>query len=152
MENEEIGKEFIFFKPEYVGRWSYQIDNGRKHMLREENVYPYAKGFLKDSKEWSKVVDIISRHQPFMVFIEKKEAKELHPSTETRDYHRNRIAEDLSGVMKGIETQGTILGNNSHTLRINSRREDYMDSFLKGYIRKDQRNTLSDSILDSKLK
>ena len=152
MESKEINQNFIFVKPEYLSIWSYQIDNGKKHSIREEEVYPYVKGFLKDAKEWAKAVDIISRHQPFMIIFEERTIKELHPSMQTEEYHREKIAEDLSKAMYGLENQGTVLGENIRSLRMNSRKEDSADKFLRERIRYNQSRELSNNLLKSRVR
>lgn len=136
------GQEFLFVKPERPNGWSYQIDNGKIHSIREWNLYPYVKGFLKGSKECAVTVDIISRHQPFIVNLKEGSVKELHPSMETESYHREKIAEDLSKAMRGLENEGTILGDNLKTLRFSSRREDQYDSLFRNSIRAIQRKEL----------
>lgn len=134
MENQE--QRFIFVKPEFINHWSYQIDNGKRHLLREDDVYPYVKNFLKDSKEWAKVVDIIQRHQPFIVSLEKKVCKELHPIEETGEEHRQVIAKDLSNMMNSLNGEGTILQERQgRSLRIQDRKKDKIDKTLRDRIR-----------------
>lgn len=135
MENSQEQK-FIFVKPEFLDHWSYQIDNGKRHLLREDDVYPYVKRFLKDSKEWAKVVDIIRRHQPFIVSFEKRICKELHPIEETKEEHRQVIAKDLSNMMNTLEGEGTVLQERQgRQLRFSDKKEDGIDRTLRDRIR-----------------
>ena len=154
MPDKEIAQEFMFLKPEFLDHWSYQIDNGQKHMLREDDVYPYVKNFLKGPKEWAEAVSIIQRHQPFIVFFKKKTLKELHPQEETREYHKSQIADDLTKALRGQENQGTVLGgmNKGLAYRPLGRTEDSIDRALRQHIRQSQNSELSSSILQRRLK
>ena len=129
-------QEFIFLKPEFEGYWSYQIDNGKRHTLRQDDVYPWVKTILQEAKERIKIVDIISRNQPFLIILKAKKVKELHIQEETGTEYRKRIMNDLSDVSKGLDTEGTIfktLGKAPD--RYSSKREDSTDRLLKRYIR-----------------
>ena len=153
MPDNELEQEFIFVKPEYVDHWSYQIDNGKRHLVKEEQVYPYIKTFLKDSREWAKVVDIITRHQPFIVSVKNKTCKELHLSPETRDFHRGAINRDLAAVTQGFEGEGAKIGfTNKYLSRSSSRQEDSLDRALRRYVRNTQNSELSDVITQRRLK
>lgn len=154
MPDKEIEQNFMFVKPEFLDHWSYQIDDGKKHILREDDVYPYVKGFLKGSKEWVEVVSIIQRHQPFIVFLKEKTLQELHSEEATRDYHRLQIAQDLTNVMKGLETEGIVLGGLNKGLSYDSSKsmEDSVDRMMKQQIRNHQNNEFSKTILQNRLK
>ena len=155
MPDKEIEQNFMFVKPEFIDHWSYQIDEGKKHLLREDDVYPYVKGFLNGPKEWAEVVSIIQRHQPFIIFLKKGTLRELHPKEDTKSYHKDQIAKDLAYAARGIETEGTILGGLNKGLDYDpssNRREDALDRALKQHIRNSQNNELSSSILQRRLK
>ena len=153
MENKKDSEqEFLFVKPEYIDHWSYQIDNGKRHILKEEDVYPYVKSFLNGVNEWVKVVDIIHRHQPFIVSLKKGTCKELHPTEETRGFHKEFIARDLSKVMNGYGGEGRkILARDFHQMRGNQQ-TDWVDKFLKRTIRSSSERELSDKITQRRLK
>ena len=132
-------QQFIFISPEFLGYWSYQIDNGKKHMLRENDVYPWVNKFIRDSKERTKAVDIISRSQPFILILERQKVKELHPQKETDSEYRKRILNDLSNVSKGLVGEGNVFETIGKIPdRYSSeRREDALDRRLKRQIRSD---------------
>lgn len=152
MPDKEISQEFIFLKPEFIDHWSYQIDNGKRRILRESELYPYVKTFLKDVKECIKIVDIITRHQPFLIQLKDGTCKELHPSSETRDVHRVSITQDLATVMKGFEGEGTVLETRKQNVYNRFSRSDSIDSFLKGSIRGSEEKELSSKITQRRLK
>ena len=154
MSDNKIDQKFMFVKPEFPDHWSYQIDEGKKHLLREDDVYPYVKKFLKGSREWAEVVGIIQRHQPFIIFLQKGILKELHPQEETQNFHKEQIAKDLGRMSKGLETEGAILGGMNKGLVYSplKGREDSLDRMLKQNIRNAQNNELSSSILQRRLK
>ena len=149
---ESFDYEFIFVKPEFIDHWSYQIDSGKPHLMREDEVYPYVKSFLRDSKEWAKVVDIIRRHQPFLVSVKTKTCKELHPSFETREDHRKLISQDISEMMNNLDGEGVILNTNKRYSLVSRKNEDSVDRSLKNWIRRDINTTLPDTILQRRLK
>lgn len=132
-------QQFIFVNPEFLGYWSYQIDNGKRHMLGEDDVYPWVKKFIRDPKERTKAVDIISRNQPFILILERQKVKELHPQKETDSEHRKKILDDLSNVSRGMEGRGEVFETIGRTPdRYSSGiREDALDRRLKRQVRSD---------------
>lgn len=95
--------EFLFVKPERVNYWSYQFDGGVRHSLREDKVYPYVASFLDSPVYRHSVIDIMQRHQPFLVNLREKTVIELHPEEDTEIYHRTQIRDELSSVLSLTE-------------------------------------------------
>ena len=97
--------DFIFVKPEGTYRWSYQIDGGVKHSLSEEKVYPYIASFLDSPEERHKVIDIMQRHQPFILRCQDRRVAELHPEEDTQDFHKGKINNELSSVLQTYDSR-----------------------------------------------
>lgn len=95
--------DFLFVKPERINYWSYQFDGGVKHSLREDRVYPYVSSFLDSPVQRHSVIDIMQRHQPFLIDLQKKTVIELHPEEETESYHRIQITDELFSVLSLTE-------------------------------------------------
>ena len=152
MPDNELESKFMFVKPEYVGYWSYQIDNQKRYMISEEDLYPYVKPFLKDSKEWAKVVEVMSRHQPFMVLIKEQTVRELHPKENTQSHHRTTIVADLSRVMRGMEGEGTFLDDRKERARSIRSNEDGIDRLLRNSIRSSYGEYLPNALNKARLK
>lgn len=152
MSENKLDQQFMFVKPEFIDHWSYQIDNGKQHLIREPDLYPYVKNFLDGVKEWIKVADIISRHQPFIVFFDSRTCKELHPQEETKDSHREDILRDLTQVGRGLEGKGTKIDSRVHYNPRVSAREDSVDRYLRTTTRNSRDSELPSSITQRRLK
>ena len=98
-ESFENPSEIIFFMPKSQFRWIYKIDNGRQHIIHQDDLINFIRKYI-DKKYISDVRDIMLRHQPFIVLIEDKKVVELHKEDDTIIEYHNRLSTEIDNVLK----------------------------------------------------
>ena len=98
-ESFENPSEIIFFIPKSQFRWMYRIDNGKPHIILQDDVIKFIRKYI-DKKYISDVKDIMMRHQPFIIMIEEHSVIELHKEEHTMMEHHNTLSKEIDNVIK----------------------------------------------------
>lgn len=107
----ENASEMILFIPKSQYRWMYTIDEGKQHIIHQDNIKKFINKYI-DKKELKKLEDIILKHQPFIVLIENKAIEELYKEENTLDYYKQKLKNEIYSVDKKI-TQNKVDLNKS---------------------------------------
>lgn len=123
----ENSSEIIAFIPRSQYRWLYYIDNGKPHIIHQDDISKFIKNYIS---KFSNVIlqDIIMRHQPFIVIISENKIVELQKERIV-DFkeRRNNIDKEINSFIKSNYNKN----NNS----IYDESKDWFDSMLNAITR-----------------
>lgn len=121
----ENSSEIIAFIPRSKYRWLYYIDNGKPHIIHQDDISKFIKNYIS---KFSNVIlqDIIMRHQPFIVIISENKIVELEKERIV-DFkeRRNKIDKEINSFIKSNYNKN----NNS----IYDESKDWFDSMIKNF-------------------
>lgn len=95
----ENPSELIFFVPKSQIRWGYKIDNGKQHIILQDNILNFVKKYI-DKKYILELKDILMRHQPFIILIDDKKVVELHKEDDTMAEQHNKLKLEIQNACK----------------------------------------------------
>ena len=102
----ENASDIIMFIPHSQYRWAYAIDNGKKHVIHQDDVIKFVKKYISQ-KQVPVLNDIMMRHQPFIVVIADKSIVELHKEEDTLEEHRKQLALEIDHATKNVSKNFT---------------------------------------------
>lgn len=121
----ENSSEIIAFIPRSQYRWLYYIDNGKPHIIHQDDISKFIKNYIS---KFSNVIlqDILMRHQPFIVIISENKIVELEKE-KIIDFkeRRNKIDKEINSFIKSNYNKN----NNS----IYNESKDWFDSMIKNF-------------------
>jgi len=93
----ENPSDLIFFIPKSQYRWGYKIDNGKQHIILQDDIIKFVKKYI-DKKYINTLKDILMRHQPFIILIEQKEVVELHKDDDTLLEQHKKLELEINSI------------------------------------------------------
>lgn len=98
----EIAVETIFVFPRNQFYWAYQINEGATHTESKEEIFKFLKDFTPNEKYY-KIVDLLSRFQPFLILVREKEVIELSKKETDYEFLKDVINSEISNTLSTLE-------------------------------------------------
>jgi len=110
----ENASDIILFIPRSQTRWLYTIDDGKQHVIIQDDIDKFIKKYVLKT-ELKKLEDIILRHQPFVVSIDRQEIIELHKQEDTQIIYKQKLKNEINNITKKNTLKTFDINKNSDT-------------------------------------